>query len=177
MKSDCTDMIFIDNDLSFENDAMITLLKLPCQVVGAAYPYRADQDGYPVDMCLDENKLPIGNKELGLIECKHVPTGLMRIRRDALDKFQKEYPKIKDKAGMYHYFRNGLLYLDGEGDENYYGEDVYFCMQCRKIGIKVWCYPKMTLAHIGTFGKIGNYHEYLLGNEKREKVVNGSIST
>ena len=161
--SDCTDMIFVDNDLSFDNDAMLKLLKLPCQVVGGAYPYRGEQEGYPVSIKQDAKGTPIGNVDLGIIETTHIPTGLMRIRRDVFTILREKHPEIIDDKNEYKYFRTGLLFVD-QGDRRYYGEDVSFCKICCDAGIKVWCEPRITFGHIGRTGKIGNFDTYLRAN-------------
>jgi|WetSurMetagenome_2_1015567.scaffolds.fasta_scaffold335916_1 hypothetical protein len=165
IKTDCTDLIFVDSDLAFSNDAMIRLLNHPVQAVGGAYPYRGDQEGYPLAIKQDENGVPIGNLELGLIETTHVPTGLLRIRRDVFEILKNKYPDRIDDKGIWKFFLTGLLFYH-EGDKRYYGEDVSFCKICERAGIIVWCEPRIDFAHIGKKNYEGNYHKYLLNGAK-----------
>jgi hypothetical protein len=161
LASDCTDMIFVDNDLAFDGDAMLKILRPNVQVIGGAYPYRSeDKDDYPVAIKLDDKNFPVIDKDKGLIECTHVPTGLMRIRRDVFDVLTKKYPDNIDDSGELIHFRTGLLFAD-KGDKRWYGEDVYFCKICDDVGIKVWCDPTIAFAHIGTLTKKGRYADFL----------------
>ena len=162
--SDCDNMIFIDNDLQFDGDAMLKLMKAPenVQIVGGAYPYRnPNQEGWPIDIMVDENKVPVGDRVAGLIKCGHVPTGLMRISRKALEKMKDE--GWKDQDGMYKFFRTGMLYKD-RGDMRWWGEDVFFCKDANEKGVQVWCEPRINFSHIGRHGTFGNYDEWLKKN-------------
>lgn len=141
LKSDCTDLIFVDSDIQFDFNAMGKLLDMPVQVIGGAYPYRSqDMNGFPVKIKVDENGIPVGNVNLKILECDFIPTGLMRIRRDAFEKIIASNPEDKTDRGIYQFFKTGRLFKD-EGDHQWYGEDVYFCKVCARNGIIIWCNP------------------------------------
>lgn len=166
LKDGFTDLIFVDSDVAFEYDAMKKLIDQDAQVVGGIYPYRElDDKGYPIDIKLDENKFPVTNFQKGLIECIHLPTGFMRIRRDVFDILNEKYPENRDDKGDTFHFRTGLLFLD-RGDKSYYGEDVYFCKICNEAGIKVYCDPTIEFIHFGTLPKKGRYSEFLKNGGK-----------
>lgn len=167
-KTDCTDLIFVDSDLQFDGDAMLKLLESPAQIIGGAYPYRSqDLEGFPVKIKTDEQGVPIGNVQLGLLECDFIPTGLMRVRRDALLKIKEKFPGDTNDKDEYQFFKTGIQFKE-DGDHQWYGEDVYFCKICQKAGVIVWCYPKIGFAHIGQLNKFGNFHEWLLTHGKKE---------
>ena len=161
LASDSTDLIFVDNDLSFDGDAMLKLMLKPCQVIGAAYPYRSqDKEGFPIAAFVHENHEFAGNKELGIIDCKFVPTGLLRINREAFDILKQNYPDNVDDKGELQMFRTGLLF-ERDGDKRWYGEDVYFCEIVRKSGMICWCDPTIGCTHIGQLNKQGRLSDYL----------------
>lgn len=161
LASDCTDLIFVDNDLSFDSNAMLKLMTKPVQLIGAAYPYRSqDKDGFPIAVHVHETKEFAGNKELGIIDCKFVPTGLLRIRRDVFDVLKKNYPDNVDDKGELQMFRTGLLF-EKEGDKRWFGEDVYFCEITKRSGIINWCDPTIGCVHIGQLNKAGRLSDYL----------------
>lgn len=164
IQGDFTDLFFIDADIAFDHNAMMKLLKHDVQVIGGIYPYREIEDkGYPVDIKLDDKKFPIINREKSLIECDHIPTGFMRIRRDVFDILNEKYPDNQDDKGDTFHFRTGLLFQD-RGDKQYYGEDVYFCKICNEAGIKVYCDPDIGFVHYGLLPKTGRYSEFLKNN-------------
>jgi hypothetical protein len=42
--SDCTDLVFIDADVSWETKDLVTLIRYPRDVVGGIYPFRRDDE-------------------------------------------------------------------------------------------------------------------------------------
>lgn len=161
LRTDCTDMIFVDTDLAFDSNAMWRLMRNDVQVVGGVYPYRSEEeDGFPVSLMVDDDKKPVTDYDKGLVECNSIPTGLMRIRRDVFEKLYKKYPQFKDDKGEVKYFRVGQLFLD-EGDDRWWGEDNYFCEICKRSEIKIYCEPMISFVHIGRLHKRGNYGEFL----------------
>lgn len=166
LKDGFTDLIFVDSDVAFEADAMKKLVDRDVQIVGGIYPYRELCDkGYPVDIKTDLNKYPVVNADEKLVECAHIPTGFMRIRRDVFDVLAEKYPENHDDEGRSFHFRTGLLFRD-KGDHKYYGEDVYFCKICNEAGIKVYCDPTIEFIHFGTLPKKGRYSEFLKNGGK-----------
>lgn len=172
LSGEWTDMVFFDSDLAFDSDAIVKLMKHDVPVIGGAYPYRgANDQGYPIDIKLDENNFPVVDKEKQIIECLHIPTGLMRIQRKTFDLLNKAYPNNRDKDGKTFHFRTGLLFSD-RGDFQYYGEDVYFCKICNEAGIKVYCDPTINFIHFGTLPKQGKFADWLKagGDPSKAKV-------
>jgi hypothetical protein len=161
LSSDCEYLIMVDTDLAFDANAMIKLILADKEIVAGAYPYRsADQEGFPISIKLDENRIPIGDREKCLLECSFVPTGLMCIKRSVFEILIKEYPDLIDTKGERQFFQTGILFAK-EGNRDYFGEDVYFCEICKRAGIKIWCEPNIGMVHIGELHKKGNYDQYL----------------
>lgn len=161
LDGDCTDLLFVDTDLAFDNDAMWKLLRQDVGVIGGAYPYRVqDKTGFPADVKLDANRVPIADVDRGIIECNFVPTGFMRIRRSVFDVLNDKYPDNVDDKGEWLHFKTGMHFID-TGDKRWWGEDVYFCKICNEAGIKVWVDPSISFVHVGTLMKHGNYQKFL----------------
>jgi hypothetical protein len=165
LSSDCTDMLFVDNDLAFDGDGMWKLIRQDVSIVGGGYPYRAQEvNDFAISIKLDANNFPIADEGKGLIECNYIPTGFMRIRRDVFDVLGKNYPTHVDNNGEILHFRTGFL---GNNDNNrWWGEDVYFCKICNDSGIKVWVDPSISFVHHGTLFKSGNYQQFLANGGK-----------
>ena len=162
MKTDCTDMVFVDADLSFGPDAMRKLLSHDVDIVGGVYPYRGGSGGWPCSIITNQDRTP--HCINGLIEAKHIPTGFMRIRRSVIEKMKTLRPELKRNDGMPTLFDTGNLWGNGE----WYGEDVAFCKRWREIGGEIWIEPHIDFLHIGKSEHAGNYHEYLLSLPKPE---------
>jgi len=48
LASDCEVLVFIDSDIRFEPESLAALLAFDADVVGASYPYKDDDEGFPV---------------------------------------------------------------------------------------------------------------------------------
>lgn len=159
LETDCTDIVFVDSDLSFDDDAILKLVFFDRAIVAGAYPYKKFKEEYPVTLSFDNN-MNCKDEETGLVSCTRIPTGLMRINRSV---FEKMMPTTrKDERNIYAFFRTGMVYPD---DPNWYGEDPYFCKEWVSLGGQLWLEPRINFTHYGIQGFSGNYHNYLMGRE------------
>lgn len=164
LNTDCTDMVFVDSDLAFDNDGIWKLMRQDVQLIGGAYPYRVqDKNDYAANIKLDANNVPVADIECGIIECNFIPTGFMRIRRDVFNILDEKYPDNTDYIGEKLHFRTGYLF---DKDKRWWGEDVYFCKICMDAGIKVWVDPSITFIHHGILLKAGKYQDFLANGGK-----------
>ncbi len=185
MRSGCTHMIFIDADIGFDYEDVITLLHYADplsdkDIVAATYPKKiiawekvkkAVEAGYAKD---DPRQLeqfvsdfvvsPLAKdfKINQLTEVLETGTGFMMIQRKALEKFCDAYPQ-------YYYKPDHVRQKNFDGtrkimqffhceiiDDRYYSEDYWFCKKARDIGLKIWLAPWIELEHVGTYPFKGN---------------------
>jgi hypothetical protein len=156
-----TDLLFIDSDLAFDDDAMLKILKHDADIIAGAYPYRTKViNNFPVSINADLDFTPMGNPENGLISARTVPTGFMRIRRNVFLALKQKYgDKFLDRNKLDHWFDAGMCFAPD--DMTWYGEDTAFCKRWTAIGGQIWIEPRITFRHIGNEGFVGNYDTYL----------------
>lgn len=141
-----TDLVFIDNDVSFEPMALMRLLSHPVDIVAGLYPKRED----PLDfhVCHIEGG-PGEPDENGLVEVAGVPAGFLKISRHALETLAEAYPetKFEDKTipggigwGLFNNIQVGSVY---------FGEDYAFCKRWGHIGGKIYIDPELEIDHTG----------------------------
>lgn len=121
-------ILFLDDDMTFPHDALITLLNHNKEIVGVNYP-RKHMDLTPTGKQLDGRLL---EPKEGLEEVKYLGGGLLLINvKEVLSKLQ--YP-------FFH-----------EDHENRVGEDAYFCQIAREAGISIWCDHDLSkkVGHLG----------------------------
>lgn len=167
MESDCTDLLFLDSDVTFTCDDIVRLLAISTNkdVVGGIYPRKKADKNLIATVIFDENANPIYD-ENGLIEAECIPTGFMMIRRHVLEKLIANHPEWD--------------YYDGEGQEDespvkqsavfdfsimdnlYYGEDYTFCKRVRAEGMKVHIDPGLEIGHFGNIELKSNVMEKLI---------------
>lgn len=156
LASDCTDLVFVDSDISWEAGALLRLLSHPVDFVAGAYRYKRDDEDYPIGW-LPKDEL---HAENGLLEVARVPFGFVRLTRAACYRMtavaadkpfrHRSAPEIQCHAIF------DLEYRDG----TYIGEDFVFCDRWRGQGGKVWLDPELSLTHHGQKsypGHIGNW--------------------
>jgi len=166
--SDCSDIVFIDADLAFDDDAILKLIEYNKELVAGAYPQKRQAAIYPIilDFSHDNN---CKEEETGLIYAKSAPTGLMRINRRVFVKIKEHYKMKSDERGIYPFFETGMIFDDG----NWWGEDTAFCKKWRDIGGNIFVEPRINFTHIGRQEYVGNYDQYLLGRSLDRVKVDG----
>ncbi len=166
MRSPCMDMIFVDADVGFEQDALVKLMQHDVQVVGGAYPFKSEDVRYPVTVQTNGRLQAAFNTETKLIVARMVPTGLLRINRTVFNRLQTAEKIFKgrmaDACSEWKYFQMGYLFDEGTV---FWGEDTFFCRVCRDNGINIWLEPNLNLTHTGPKEWAGNYHAYLMSQE------------
>lgn len=133
LASDCSDLLFIDADVSFSPEALKQLIARDVSLVGGVYPYRKDVDGMPVRLVCEE---PVE----GLLEVEGLPTGFMKIKRRVFEEMASICPSYGDTT---LYFERALI----EGTR--WGGDLNFCNRWRSLGGKVYADFELVLGHTG----------------------------
>lgn len=158
LASDCTDLIFVDEDVQWEHGAMSRLMAHKGDVIAGVYPKRQDPLSFPVRWLPGK---PIIQEGSGLVEVAGAPTGFMRITRRCLEMMREQY--------AHHAYRQdhvpggqawALFDFEMSGGE-YWGEDMVFCRRWRALGGKVWVDPGITFAHVGRKVYMGNLQAWL----------------
>lgn len=144
LKSDCTDLVFIDADVAWPAQNMLDLLGYDRDVVAGVYPKKHGDDTYPVLLFDGE----IWSDTDGLIEVKGVPTGFLRIRRQVLQRLADEavHYNARNEAqdgAMAMIFERQVI------DGALWGGDYVFCRKARAAGFKIYIAPEMRFEHSG----------------------------
>lgn len=142
--SDCTELVFLDADVSWEPEALLKLCQAPADLVGGVYPYRRDgtKDSMPV-------LVPDGEKtdENGLIQVGGLPTGFMRIKRHVLEKLSETADHYWNKADRRS--KVPILFERTFEDGVRWGGDITFCRKWHNAGGKMYALADLRLGHTG----------------------------
>lgn len=134
LASDCTELVFLDADVSWEPSQLKQLIGRDVALVGGVYPHRRDKpDEMPVRLLSTE---PL----YGLLEVEGLPTGFMKIKRGV---FEQMKPHCQQYEGMTIYFERTLI----KGTR--WGGDLGFCNKWRSIGGKCYADYELVLGHTG----------------------------
>jgi hypothetical protein len=160
LASDYDDLFFVDDDVAWQQGAMVRLLKQPVDVVAGVYPRRFNELSFPVKW--DDSKPEIwADPDTGLVEVLGVAAGFMRITRSACERLTEAYG-----SDWYEQFGSptgkSVALFDFERRDNIaHSEDYTFCKKWRDIGGRVWIDPEITFMHMGQQAFSGNCGDWL----------------
>jgi hypothetical protein len=97
LATDCTDLIFWDEDVICERGAAIKLLEYPVDFVGGCPPHKKNDPSFPV------RRLPgdIIRGRDGLISVEGIPFGLVRLSRKCVEKMAKKYADLEYQSVVF----------------------------------------------------------------------------
>lgn len=138
--SDCTELMFIDADVSFTPEAIVEVCRYDLDMVGGVYPFRREGD----------NTMPVrlleGGEQLdGLLEVDGLPTGFLKIRRNVLEQLADQAPKYLTKSSQ----ETALVFarpMPGPTKLRW-GGDLDFCNRWRQSGGRIFAVPEVRLGH------------------------------
>jgi len=173
LKSDFTDLLMIDSDMSWDVQGLLHLLHSPFDLTGGVYPMKGGWDKYTVRIKLDSKGAPVQDENTGLIEAEYLPAGFLRMKKACIKKLTEAYqnewyyqdgkmPDSPDK--IVNLFEMSVV------DHVKYGEDGGFCRKWTQMGEKCYVEPRISFGHTGGKTYEGNYHEYLMRSAEVERL-------
>lgn len=173
LESDCTDLLMIDSDMSWNAEAVGRMLRHPQEIVAGFFPMKNAWGTFCGHLLPDAAGMtPDASKAIELwdgsclLAAHLLPGGFIRFKRAVLEQFADYYSDVvyqdpcADPANperVYTAFFECMIH-----DHLRYGEDATFCRRARDMGKTLYCDPNITFGHYGVKGFHGNYHEYLL---------------
>jgi len=151
--------VYIDYDVSFDPQDMVTLLQAEGDVVAGTYRFKKDDEEYMGQLVVDEAGCPIVRAD-GCLRSALVPAGFLKVTRAALVRLAKAYPEL-----MYGDPFSPEIDLFNHGAQGgiWWGEDYAFCQRWSKCGGEIWTPPNMNIHHHTRDAVYqGNLHEFLL---------------
>ncbi|HEX7638498.1 MAG TPA: hypothetical protein VF457_08890 [Burkholderiaceae bacterium] len=141
-----TELVFIDADLSWQEQDFARLLAHDAPLVAGVYQRKSREK---VDFTVKFGPT-ITREPGGLVEALRAGTGFMRLRRDCLERMIAAHPALKlrnaKQPGDPHLY---ALFDTSIADGEYVGEDYTFCDRWRAIGGRVMVDPSLAFAHHG----------------------------
>lgn len=158
LRGDCTDLVFLDADLWFSGKALVELVQYDRDVVAGIYPKKQDEEEFPVWLKGGE----LWTDRDGLLEVEAVPTGFLRISRNAIKALAKTVPYYTPRNPGSEKDRTPLIFERSLKDTTRVGGDYEFCRKWRKLGGKIYVAPEMEFSHIGESEWNGSLASFLM---------------
>jgi hypothetical protein len=177
LKTDCTHLLFIDADISFNPNEIAAMFDFDLDVICGIYP-KKEINWLTVESAVKAGVKPTelqyhtGAWVINLVDYKgevNVPanepleiwnggTGMMLIKREVFEKLKETVPSYvndvvavvdadKPRDRIYEFFATSI-----EPDtERLLSEDYHFCRIWRQAGGKIYAAPWVSLGHTGTY--------------------------
>jgi hypothetical protein len=174
-RTECTHLMFIDSDIVFRGEDILTMIAADKEIICGVYPKKeinwagvgaayekgvrgSDLDKYAGAFVLNAKEENLqGAKVADPLEILNGGTGFMLIKREVFSKLGSIVPtytndtrdlsgSLKLGAPVKEFFTTSI-----EPESNrLLSEDYHFCRLARLNGMKVWAAPWVRLGHIGT---------------------------
>ena len=176
LKSDCTELLFIDADVIPEVDDIMRLVAQSTDkdVTAGMYPRRAKDKKFFLDFYLDENNdLEFDG---AMMRADRVGTGFMLIRRHVIETLAAKAQKYVGQDGV---GQIANVFEFSMADGQFIGEDYTFCDKARAEGYTIWVDVEISLPHVGTFEFTNDFKNEVVGplieavKRQKLKVANG----
>jgi len=165
VEANVDDLVFIDTDQDWDPNDFFKLLSHDLPVVGVPVRKKSDNEQYNVKILSTVDQLSID--ENMLLEVASVGTGMLRIRKDALQAIwesaeSEEYTEDHKPGTSRMIFDVKII------DKKLYSEDTIFCKRWTDLGHKVFVDTSINVCHAGYNRWQGNFLSYL------ERIQNSS---
>lgn len=144
LKSDCTDLLFIDDDLIFSPEHVARILSHDVDVVAGFYPKK--QEGPLKWVCNITTPMSKIQPD-GLQPMLYMGTGFMRIRVEVFKEMAGRYKDVceyeEDETGEIKWD----LWPVGVCNRRLLSEDWYFCRRCFDMGVTVYGDTHLIICH------------------------------
>ena len=173
--TDCTHLLFIDADISFDADDVMRLIAANVDVVAGMYPkkyinwdrlkdaIKQGKQGQDLQYAAHDYsfishsgvRIDINANRTDLVEVDGAGTGMMLIRRSVLQQLAKGVDIYTPSAGISAYKTVPYLFKCGIDNNKFSTEDANFCRLWTNAGGKIYIAPWMKLCHTGSmdFGR------------------------
>ena len=162
LASDCTDLLFVDTDISWGPGVFTHLMSHGADFVAGAYPVKKDEERYPI--LWPEHKNMVMDEVSGrpLLEAEGVGMGFTRLSRACVEKL--------DAAATHHFMdvlvgaeniRCPWVFEFAHVDGQRLSEDYIACRRWRELGGKVWVDASICVDHTGRKTYLGDLCGYM----------------
>ena len=201
MESNCTHMLFIDSDISFNYKMVERMINYDKDICLVPYPIKGldfdkiksrIKEGSTLDPRVLGNQYTMSvpdpsnvKVENGFIEVERGPAGCMLIKKEVIEALIKEYPeftinqhtlidgKLVKRKHMYNFFDTYW----NKDDKTYTGEDFYFCKLCKHAGIKMYALVDEYISHHGEFSYTGRLIDEFKKTETSTEIEGKAINS
>lgn len=147
LKTDCSDMVFVDEDVGFDGADLLKLVSVERDLVAGVYPCKQDEEEFPVRT---KPGVELWAEPDGCVEVEGVPTGFLRMSRSMLETMISKFGDRKFHGrGQENEPPHVILFERTYENGVRYSGDYAFCRKWKSIGGQLYVMPEMSFTHTG----------------------------
>lgn len=151
-------IVFIDHDVSWKPQDLLTLIETKGDVVCGTYRFKKDEEEYMGAVLSNADGTPLVREDGNLL-AHSAPAGFLKVTKEAVNKFMTAYPDLIYGEKYSPYVD---LFNHGAHKGVWYGEDYAFCRNWRECGGEIVLIPDLNISHHTTEKEyVGNFHNFL----------------
>lgn len=167
--SDCTDMLFVDSDISWPQGTFVKIMSHPVDFIGGIYRGRGEPPLYVCHPLEYEGRPSINiTYPSGIAEVRGVGTGFLRLTKAAVQRIidylpdDHWYTDEKTAPGLkIHHMFDVIFDAKLSPGVRLRSEDYVFCDLYRRAGGRVYADTELTLFHSGMSTYEGHFGNWL----------------
>lgn len=156
LASDCTDLLWIDDDMGWNGSDVIRLLASDKDIIGGVGRKKTKSPDTDRNTwcCRWLPGTDIVQDDMGAVQMAGIGTGFVKMSRHVFETIIAAHPNLKrpgldtqtglERENFYRFFH----FLDDE-EGRMMSEDIAFCGLWRSLGGTVWADPGIELVHVG----------------------------
>ena len=147
LRSDCTDLVFIDADVGWQDHALPRLMSFDRDIVAGVYPKKTDNTEFPVYLPRGELRAEAD----GLLKVERAPTGFLRISRRVLETLAEKARKYRSNEAKPGDPPYPLIFerANHDADGRRWSGDYAFCNKATDAGFSIYVDPELHFTHAG----------------------------
>lgn len=157
-------VVFIDHDLSWRPDDLVTLIRTPTEVCAGLYRFKKDDEEHMGELVRDAEGRVVGVSGVDpgsvALRATRVPAGFLKITRSGVERFMRAHPELCYGSPIAPHID---LFNHGAYDRVWWGEDYAFSRRWLALGGDLWVLPDLDLTHHSADQSYPfNLHDFLL---------------
>jgi hypothetical protein len=169
-----THFMFIDADIRFQPESILSMLAYDKDVIGGLYPKKA----LPVNYVI--NLKPQTKVQGDVFTVDTMGTGFLMFKRHVYEKLIAAHPECKyvDDVGLGKQYEPMMYSIfDVQIDErgHYLSEDWLFCRRWQKLGGEIWAHSKVLLNHVGHYEYAGDLDKIAIGQRGSMGIIEDTL--
>ena len=169
-----THFMFIDADIRFQPDSILSMIAYDKDVIGGLYPKKSLPVNYVINLKA-ETKI-----QGDIFTVDTMGTGFLLFKRDVYSKLISAHPECKyvDDVGLGKQFEPMMYSIfDCKIDErgHYLSEDWLFCRRWQAIGGEIWAHSKVLLNHVGHYEYAGDLDKIAIGKRGSMGIIEDTL--